>query len=152
MTARLTAELPGRLLNALRSGCPALLLTVGADGLPASAFTWAAAPDATRLRFAADQGTATLANLQREKRAALQIIAPDNLVYLVKGETTLLAPRIAAAPFDVALMEMRVREVKDQSWPGVAVRALGYDWAPAEREARLKMERAVYAEMLAWNG
>lgn len=150
MSPRVTPDLPERLVAALRDGGTALLLTTGADGYPASAFTWVVAIDAATVRFGADLGTATLANLQRDGRGALQIIAEGNLVYLIKGEVRLARPRLEAAPMKVALMQMAVREVKDQSWQGVTVLPLRYDWAPDQRAAMEAMERAVYAEMRAW--
>ncbi len=145
---RATSVLPDKLLALLHSGAPVLLLTVGEDGFSNVAYTWAAAPDAERVRFGADHGSTTLANLQRDGRAALEIAASGNLVYLVKGVTRTILDRIAAAPFRIALMEMVVSEVKDQSWPGVTVVPLGYDWPEDKREAMLKMEQAVYAELL----
>ncbi len=150
-----TSELPEKLLAWLRSGGPALLLTMGEDGFPNVAYTWAAAPDARRVRFGADHGSATLANLQRDGRAALQIAAcappsgvgSENLVFLLKGTTRMLRERIAAAPFRIALMEMVVTETKDQSWPGVIVAPLAYEWPADRREAMRAMEQAVYIEL-----
>jgi len=150
-----TSELPEKLLAWLHPGGPALLLTMGEDGFPNVAYTWAAAPDARRIRFGADHGSATLANLQRHGRAALQIAAcappsevgPENLVFLVKGTTRMLRERIAAAPFRIALMEMVVTETKDQSWPGVIVAPLAYEWPADQREAMRAMEQAVYTEL-----
>jgi hypothetical protein len=148
--SKITPDLPDNLLALLRAGVPALLLTTGDDGYPNVAYTWAAAPDVRRVRFGADHGSASLANLQRDGRASLEIIAPGNLVFLVKGTASALKDRIAAAPFRIALMEMNVIEVKDQSWPGVAVTPLAYEWPADQREAMLKMEQAVYAELRDW--
>jgi hypothetical protein len=44
-------------------------------------------------------------------------------------------------------MELRVTEVKDQSWPDVTVRPLAYDWAGDRRAEMLAMEKAVYSEL-----
>ena len=143
----MTPELPEKLLGWLRAGGPALLLTIGEDGFPNVAYTWAAAPDARRVRFGADHGSATLANLQRDGRAALEFAAPGNLVFLVKGAVRTFRERIAAAPFRIALMEMIVTETKDQSWPGVTVAPLAYEWPEDRREAMHAMEQAVYAEL-----
>ena len=140
-------RLPERLVTALAGGSPALLLTVGADGLPASAFTWAVALDDRTVRFAADHGTSTLANLERERRAALQVIAGGGLVFLVKGVAEELKRRIEASPFPMALWQLRIRSAKDQSWPGVVVRPLEYEWSADRRAHMLAMERAVLDEM-----
>jgi hypothetical protein len=150
MSQHITTSLPLALLNVLQQGCPALLLTLGTDGFPATAYTWTVALDAVMLRFAADHGSATLANLEREQRASLQIISQENLIFLIKGVSMPVKPQIEAAPFKVAMMALEVREVKDQSWPGVKVQPLGYEWPPEQREAMRAMEQAVYAEMRTW--
>lgn len=150
MSQQVISKVPPALLNLLQQGCPALLLTIGVDDFPHTAFTWAVAGD-TALRFAADHGSVTLANLEREPRAALQIIG-DNLIFLVKGAVRLIKPQIEAAPYRVAMMELAVLEGKDQSWPGVKVQPLHYDWPPERRETLLAIEQAVYTEMRTWPG
>jgi Pyridoxamine 5'-phosphate oxidase len=145
-----TLELPERLLNYLHAGAPALLLTTGEDGFPNTAYTWALALDARRLRFAADLGSATLANLLRTQRAALQVIGPDNLVFIIKGPARQIKERIAATPLSVTMMELDVVAAKDQAWPQAAVTPLRYEWKDDLRAAMREMERAVYAEMREW--
>jgi hypothetical protein len=151
MSPRVTSQLPGPLLNLLQTGCPALLLTIGPDGLPHTAYTWLVALEATTIRFAADHGSTTLANLEREWRASLQIIAQGNFVFLIKGTVRQVKPQIEAAPFKMAMMALQVSEVKNQAWPGVSVQPLAYEWTPDRREKMVAMERAVYDEMGQWN-
>lgn len=146
MSSRETVHLPENLLGALRDGRPALLLTIDEDGWPHTAFTWTLALGPAALRFAADHGSQTLANLEREQRAAVQVI-DEGLLFLVKGDTAMVKPQLAAAPFEIALMELQVATVKDQSWEGVRVRPLRYEWPDEQRQAMLAMERAVYIEM-----
>jgi hypothetical protein len=117
MNQRITSQLPPALLEVLRTGCPALLLTTGADGFPATAYTWALALDVVTLRFAADHGSATVANLERESRAALQIISPGNLIFLIKGVSAPVKPSIEAASFKMALMALSVHH-----WHGAGSR------------------------------
>ena len=50
----------------------------------------------------------------------------------------------------IAMWNLKVAQVKDQSYPGVSLLPLGYEWVPEEREAMLAMEEAVFAEMRAW--
>jgi hypothetical protein len=144
---RVIDRVPAPLVSVLAEGRPALLLTVGADGYPGSAFTWVVALDDRTLRFVADLGTATLANLEREGRASLQVLAPNGLVFLIKGRCAEVKARLTSAAFPAAAMELRVVEVKDQSWPDVTVRPLAYDWAEGRRAKMLEMERAIYDEM-----
>ena len=148
LTDSITALLPNTLFEYLRPGAPALMLTMGADGYPASAFTWALAIDARRLRFGVDLGSSSLENLQHSGRVSIQVIGSGAVSFLLKGTAQLMKQRIeAAAPAEIMLWEMRVLTAKDQSWPGVAMRALEYEWPAAQREAMRRMEQAVYAEM-----
>ncbi|OHC72050.1 MAG: hypothetical protein A3H93_06635 [Rhodocyclales bacterium RIFCSPLOWO2_02_FULL_63_24] len=140
-----------RLIDYLRPGAPALMLTTGADGYAGSAFTWVVAIDAARLRFGVDLGSSAMANLQRSGQVAIQVIGPGDISFLIKGKARQLKNRIeAAAPAAVTLWEMNVATLKDQSWPGVATTALSYEWPAQQREAMLRMEQAVYAEMRAF--
>ncbi len=145
-----TFELPEHPLNYLHAGAPVLLLTTGEDGFPNTAYTWALALDARRVRFGADLGSATLANLQRTGRAALQIIGPDNLVFIVKGTARQVKERIAATPLRMVMMELDVVAVKDQAWRQAAVTPLAYEWKDDLRAAMQANEQAVYAEMREW--
>ena len=89
-----------------------------------------------------------MANLQRTGQASIQIIGPGDVSFLVKGKSRLIKERIdAAAPYSIMLFEMDVMGAKDQSWTGVSTTALMYEWPAEQREAMLKMEQAVYAEM-----
>ena len=148
MTGNITPTLAEKLIGYLRPGAPALMLTAGADGYASSAYTWLVAMDAGRLRFGVDAGSTAMNNLQRSGLVAIQIIGPGDLCFLVKGKARLLKERIeVAAPASIMLWEMEVVGAKDQSWPGVRMAALAYEWPTDNREAMLRMEQAVYAEM-----
>ncbi len=152
MSRRIAAQLPDSLLNVLKTGCPALLLTMGEDGFPNSAFSWSVAISPTTIHFGVDYGSATLANLEAERRAALQFIGDENLVFIVKGTTWQVKPQIESASFKIMMMGLEVAMVKDQSWPGVMMQPFTYDWSPEQRREMLAMERAIYAEMREWQG
>lgn len=152
MTGNITPTLPEKLFGYLRPGAPGLLLTAGADGYASSAYTWIVSLDSKRLRFAVDHGGTAMANLQRTGQASIQIIGPGDVSFLVKGKSRPVKERIeASAPAltsaSVMMFEMDVMGAKDQSWPGVSTTALTYEWPAEQREAMLKMEQAVYAEM-----
>lgn len=142
-------ELPKDLLAYLNSGAMCLVMTVGDDGYATDAFTWAAATDSKRVRFGADVGSRTLQNLNREKRASIQVIGPGNLVFLIKGEARQLKSRIEAAlPLEIEMWEMEVMGARDQSWPGAAPLPYAVQWWGDERRRLVKMEQAVFDEML----
>ena len=140
-------ELPEKLARFLSKGAPALLLTVGRDGFPNTAYTWVLVPDTKRIRFTVDQGKGTLANLEINDASALQIVGTGDILFLVKGHSQMIKERIEAAPFPIAMMEMFPVEIKDQSWGDVVVEPLSYKWPDAQREKKLAMENAIYTEM-----
>jgi hypothetical protein len=148
MIGSITPTLPEKLFDYLRPGAPGLMLTAGADGYATSAYTWIVSIDNKRLRFAVDYGGSAMANLQRTGQASIQIIGPGDVSFLVKGKSRQIKDRIeAAAPTSIMMFEMDVMGAKDQSWPGVSTTALKYEWPTEQREAMLRMEQAVYAEM-----
>lgn len=148
MIGSVTPHLPEKLVGYLRPGAPALLLTAGADGFASSAYTWVVATDNKHLRFGVDDGGTSMANAQRTGLVSLQIIGPDDVSFLVKGKARQIKSRIdTAAPNVIMLWEMEVMGARDQTWRGVKTTALRYEWPAEQREAMLKMEQAVFAEM-----
>lgn len=146
--ADVTPEMPEKLVSYLRSGAPALLLTAGADGYPSSAYTWAVALDVNCVRFAVDAGGTALVNLAHSGLAGLHIIGPDNLAFLVKGTAEKRKDHITAVSGgEMALWEMQVIGARDQSFPGVTPKPFTYEWPADQRDAMVKMEQAVFAEM-----
>jgi hypothetical protein len=151
MSKKIHTELPDNLLAWLRGGAPAVVMSTGADGYPTTAFTWAAAPDAKCIRFGVDDGSSSLDNIRRSGQAALQVLGPNNLAFLVKGTARRIKDRVAAAaPAPMMLFEMQVVGAKDQAWPGVTVSPLAFEWPADKRAALEKMEQAVFAEMRDW--
>ncbi|HEV2282505.1 MAG TPA: hypothetical protein VGX75_08960 [bacterium] len=151
------ASLPERLAGLLREGAPAIVVSVGADGFGHAAMTWAVAGahDITApgvVRFVVDGGSTTEINLRRDGRASLQVIGGDDLVALIKGPARERRARIDAAPFAMAMWEMTVADVKDQSWGPVAVSPLTYEWRGPEAETLRRIEQAVLAELRGWSG
>ena len=146
MSSPVTTELSDTQLEVLQHGCAGLVVTVGDDRFPTTAFVWTIAASSKTLRFATE-GSATLANLEREGRASLQIIGSRNQVFLIKGETTVAKKRLEALPFESTMMSLQVTEVKDQTWPEAFVSPLTYEWASERREEWQAIEQAVYKEL-----
>ncbi len=149
MSSPVTTELTEAQFETLQSGCAGLLVTVEANHFPTTAFVWTVAASHKKVRFGIEGGT-TLANLEREGMASLQIIGASNRVFLIKGTTTMVKPRLEAVPFESAMMSLKVAEVKDQTWPEVSVRELAYEWTSDRREEWSGIEQAVYREMKEW--
>ncbi len=143
-------RLSNRLLRLLEAGTPVQLITVGADGWGHAALTWGVAPSADRVRFGVDHGSTTLGNLERDGRAALQVVGAENTLALIKGRARMLRARIEAAPFDMAMWELAVAEVKDQTWGPVVVSPLVFEWTGPGAEVMRRIEQAVLAELRDW--
>lgn len=146
-----TRVLPEGLAGLLRAGSPVVLVTTGADGWGHAAMTWAVAIAPDRVRFGVDHGSATLANLQRDGKATLQVIGRDNILALIKGQARMRRARIEAAPFAMAMWEMSVTEVKDQSWEPVVVSPLAYTWTGPQAVTLREVERSVIVELRDWS-
>ncbi len=143
----ITPELPPQLLSYLRAGALGIAITVGDDQYPTDAFAWVVALDDKRIRFTVDHDSKTLANLERDGAAAVQVIGPDNLVFLVKGKTRAVKADLDSVPMGIALWEMDVIGARDQSWPGAAPLPLSVQWSGDQRESMVKTEQEVFAEM-----
>lgn len=142
---------PDRLFAFLSEGAPALVLSIDENGYAHTAMSWVVARDRSTIRFGGDIGSTTLANLEREQRASLQVIGPDNLIYLIKGPVEQIKARIEAAAFPIAMLQLRAVEVKDQAWPHVVrVTPLQYEWIGDTREEMASMEEAVLTELREW--
>ena len=144
--------LPDALFHLLQRGTPAILATQGSDGWPNAVMTWVAARDPRHIRFGVDLGTSTLANIQREEKASLQIMGSDNVLFLVKGTTRMVKERIEALPPPhlMCIMEMIPHSVKDQSWVGVVVTPPAYRWVGRNAEKMAEAEEAALAEIRDW--
>ncbi len=141
-------ELPDHLYRFLQRGAPGILLTIGADGWPHAAFSWIGAPDPTRVRVIADEGSTTLTNLHARAGAAVQVIGPDDLLCLIKGTARVRTESQGTMPagLRVVLAELAVQDVKDQRWPAVAVAPLAYQWKIAHM---VEVEQAVFSILTA---
>lgn len=141
------SALADRELEYLQQGLPVVIITLGGDGWPHAVMAWGLALSRERVRFTVDSGTATLQNLQREGKATLYVIGGDHLIFSVKGTARQVSDRVRAAPFHMAMWEMFVREVKDQSWPGATVTPISYEWTGPKASELRRIEQAVFAEL-----
>lgn len=140
-------QMPDDLLRVLHAGVPAILLTVDENGFAHTAFTFAAAGQPNRVAVVVDDGSRSLANIERTGRASLEVLAPDNLVYLLKGMARLSSTRLTSSPVPSRRAEIELVSVKNQAWPEIAVSPLEYDYST---HARAHWESAVpriYAEL-----
>ena len=152
MTSRVRKLLSYKLADYIALGTPGQVITIDGEGYPHTSFTWIVTNSIHLLRFGADQGSPTLANIERSGVAAVQLITDEGQPYLIKGVAVVANSRIESAPFPMALVELEILEVLDQSWIGVSVQSFEYEWAPEERETMLDRQQEINTEMREWNG
>lgn len=119
-------RMPDDLFQVLQAGLPAILLTIDENGFSHTAFTFAAARQPTSVAVVVDDGSRSLANIERTGQASVQILAPDNLVYLLKGKVSLSSTRLASSPVPSRRADIELVSVKNQAWPEISVSPLTY--------------------------
>jgi hypothetical protein len=150
LTSRSKKLLSYKLADYIALGTPGQVLTIDEQEYPHTSFTWVTTNSIHLLRFGVDHGSPTMANIDRSGNTAVQIITDEGQPYLIKGVAAIANSRIESAPFPMALAEMEILEVLDQSWIGVSVSAFNYAWAPKDQEEMLAIQQAVYTEMREW--
>jgi len=121
--------------------------TVGADGAPNTCpVSLIYAKDDQTLLVATLRHSATTANLRRDGRVSLEIMAADDLVMGIQGTMRLLREPMEASDA-MALWEMRVTKVKQDTSPAQRV-IQGPASAPRSDKAAA-FEKAAFAELVA---
>lgn len=103
------------------------------------------------IRLATYNDSSTTANLRREKRVTLLLVA-DRVAYYIKGTVDELSPAMAAAPYN-AKLEMRIVDVladepNPELEPGAYI-ASGLTYVNPQRAAEMERARALLAELRA---
>lgn len=110
--------MPPNVINYIRGGRIVIVATVGADGKANSApFSWVVAIDNRKLRLGANQGVATLENIRNNGSVSLTITGAE-LHYTIRGNAHVVKENLDDLPFPVAVVEVQVEDVKDDSTLG----------------------------------
>ena len=130
MSRDLGPELPPKALDALIGGRLVVVATVDEQGWPYTmVMNWAAARDAKTVRLSLDRRTRTLANIRRNGRVMLEVLA-DGVIVGVRGSARIIQEEMAHAPIPSAMVELTVETVKRDLPQGVGVTAPVFDWGP----------------------
>jgi hypothetical protein len=121
--------------------------TVGADGAPNTCpVSLIYAKDEKTLLVATLRTTNTSANLRRDGRVSLEIIAPEDLVMGIQGTMRLLKDPMECSSA-MALWEMQVAQVKQDTSP--AQRVIQGPASTPRSEKAQEFEKAAFAELVA---
>lgn len=132
MSRDLGSELPAQALEALAGGRLVVVATVDEDGWPYTmVMNWAAARDASTVRLSLDNRTRTLANIRRNGRVMLEVLA-DGVIVGVRGSARIIQENMAHAPIPSAMVEVTVEHVKDDLIDGVEFSGPSFRWGTLE--------------------
>jgi general stress protein 26 len=121
--------------------------TIGADGAPNTCpITLIYAKDEKTLLVATLRSSATTANLRRDGRVSLEIVAADDLVMGIQGTMRLIKEPMAMSDA-MALWELRVERVKLDTSP--AQKVIQGPAAKPRSEKAAEFEQAGFAELVA---
>lgn len=140
-------EMPKELFAVLSTGVPAILLTVDEDGFPHTAFTFAAASRPDCVAVVADDGSKTLANIERTRKASVQVLAEGNIVFLLKGTVRVSGSPLTASPVPSRRAVIELAYVKNQAWPEIAVAPIAYEYSERTRARWEGALPRLYAEL-----
>ncbi len=140
-------QIPDDLFPVLQAGVPAILLTVGQNGFAHTAFTFAAARQPNSVAVMVDDGSRTLANIEWTGKASVQILAPNNQIFLLKGTVRLSSAHLISSPVSSRRAEIELVSVTNQSWPEIAVSPLSYDYSTHARSLWESAVPRIYAEL-----
>ncbi len=140
-------QMPDDLFQVLQTGVPAILLTVDENGYAHTAFTFAAARQPNVVAVLVDDGSHTLANIERTGTASVQVLAPGNRVYLLKGTVRVSSTRLTSSPVPSRRGEIELVSVKNQAWPEIAVSPLSYEYSSHAQAHWSSAVPRIYAEL-----
>jgi hypothetical protein len=111
-----------------------------------NAISWVLAKDETTIYFAVDNRSRIIQNINQNHIAVINIIANES-TYSIKGETTVKQEKLNDVPLKLALVEMKINEVRDVMFYGSEIiQEPQYD-KTYDREAALKLDKKVMEAM-----
>ncbi len=118
------SQLPKTIFPALenrRIGSASIVATVDKDGSPHTApFGSLCVVSPTTLRFGCDRTHDTYANIRRNGRVTVSLVAPPDIALSIKGKARVLKERMNLVETD-AIIEIEVEDVKDDLIPGAFI-------------------------------
>jgi hypothetical protein len=111
-----------------------------------NAISWVLAKDETTIYFAVDNRSKIIQNINQNHMAVINIIANES-TYSIKGETNVKQEKMNDVPLKLALVEMKINEVRDVMFYGSEIiQEPQYD-KTYDREAALKLDKKVMEAM-----
>ena len=133
MSLILGNELPDRAMNYLQVGRLVIMATVDEQGRPDTApISWVTAVDRRTIRLAVSPQVSTYKNVLNNNHVMLALIG-GAMTLSIKGRATVLTPGMEEVPFPMAMIEVAVEEVKDDSIIGRGAEGEPVRWEDRRR-------------------
>ena len=144
MSLILGNELPDRAMKYLQVGRLVILSTVDERGWPDSApISWITALDRRILRFAVSPEVSTYRNILRNDRVMFELLG-GAMTLGISGTARVLTESIPDVPFPMAMVEVLIEEVKDDSIIGRGVEGEPVRWEDRRRTVSdIRVEQAL---------
>jgi hypothetical protein len=144
MSLILGNELPERAMNYLQVGRLVILSTVDERGWPDCApISWITALDSRTLRFAVSPQVSTYRNIVKNDRVMLELLG-GAMTLGISGTARIMTENMPDVPFPMAMVEVTVEEVKDDSVIGRGIEGEPVRWEDRRRSVSdIRVEQAL---------
>lgn len=109
------------LLNLMQNLTPAVVATVNGDKPYTTFITWLIAKDENTLRMAVSTNSTTTNNIRENPNVSIEVFG-EGIASSIIGEAKIIKEEIENIPFPVAVIEISVKEVKNNLFPGATVK------------------------------
>ncbi len=111
-----------------------------------SAISWVLAKDESTIYFAVDQRSRIIQNLKKNQLAVINLIANES-TYSIQGEAGIKQERLSDVPLKLALVELKINEVRDVMFYGSKIVAVPQYDKTYDKAAAAKLDNQVMEAM-----
>ncbi|MGG5253087.1 pyridoxamine 5'-phosphate oxidase family protein [Neobacillus sp. SM06] len=117
-----------------------------AGGPNVSAISWVLAKDENTIYFAVDQRSRIIQNLKQNQLAVINLIANES-TYSIQGVAGIKQERLNDVPLKLALVELKINEVRDVMFYGSKITAVPQYDKTYDKAAAAKLDNQVMEAM-----
>lgn len=148
MANKVEPQLTDSLFEAFQSDHYVMLSSVDYEtgGPNVNAISWVFAPDKQTLRFAVDNRSRIVTNIEHNQNVVISIISGES-TYAIAGEATLLVQQLEEVPLKLALIEVEINEVRDVMFYGSKIIAEPQCDKTYDKQAAIRLDKQVMEAM-----
>ncbi|MBU9711264.1 pyridoxamine 5'-phosphate oxidase family protein [Evansella tamaricis] len=148
MANQVETKLTEELLPLLRKEHYVTIATVDHEnGSPnVNAISWVYAQDETTIRFSVDNRSRIVENIRKQPLVTLTLIGAGS-TYSITGETNILSEKMEDVPLKLALLEIKVAEVRDVMFYGARITQEPKYEKTYDKDAAQKLDNQVMSAM-----